>query len=329
MEDNGQLTFADDPLLPRCNDAYALIERGEFSAALAEFDSLMTDHPEYPGIIEGYRTSKFWDNRHDELVSLGQGKDTADFLMQQWNDFAAYAAEKTFTDTPAFKAAMKHVYFTAAHHYKIAFQTQQNPTDGFALLLNLGVCFITLGEYNLAVETLEYARTSSSVSARTLALLGEAYFHTGDIPKSMLLFREAFFINPAEIDLELIKSKPIQDIITHLEKIKPHADDIREWIPVAGYTEDIFYVKRQLNNQQVESIKRDIYNLEQNLKNMPSDKISKSPILPRIINKYLWMLDYFIFQKYDFQSISEIRSRLSVLDRDIFEPYFANHPNKM
>ena len=64
---------------------------------------------------------------------------------------------------------------------------------------------------------MEYARNSYNANARLLSILGEAYFHTDDIPKSLLYFREAFFVKPSDIDLELIKAKPVLEL---LEKVK-------------------------------------------------------------------------------------------------------------
>lgn len=322
MDRDGQLTFSDDPLLLGINEAYGLIEEGKFAEAAQKIDGLLNGNPEYPGLVEGYRTAKFWNNRREELGRLERGKQTADFLMTQWEAFKKYAQEKDLTLSSAYRSAMRYVFFTASEHYKLAFQGQESTADNFDLLLNLGICFLTLGEYRHAAETLEYARSSYRTSARLLAILGEAYFNASEVPKSLLLFREAFFLNPSEIELSLLKSKPIADLVAFVREKKPQAADVREWIPVFGFLEDVFYVKRQLNTQQVETIKREIYTLEANLKGMSREKIESTHVIPRLINKYLWMLDYFEFQQYDFENITEIRSRLIAIDKELFEGYF-------
>ena len=173
-----------------------------------------------------------------------------------------------------------------------------------------------------AIETLEYARSSHKNSAKLLAVLGEAYFHIDEISKSILYFKEAFFINPSEININLLKSKPIQNLIEIIHEMKPDCNDIREWIPIFGFTEDIFYMRRNLNNEQIETIKREIYSLEMNFQITGKDKIASSNITPRLINKYLWMLDYFNNQERDLESIAEIKSRLIQIDKDIFNKYF-------
>jgi len=322
MDQDGQLIFSDDPFLIGCNTAYQLIEEGKFSEALEKIDDLMNRNPDYPGLAETYRTVKFWINRLDGIEGLDEGKMTADFLMKEWEEFTRYAAEKGMVDTAPYISAMKHVFFRASEHYTIAFVREQSTVDNFDLLINLGICFIKLEDYRRAIETLEYARSSLRSSARLLSLLGEAYYQTSDVPKSLLYFKEAFFINPSELDLKLIASKPVKDLEEISQKLKPGADP-REWIPVFGYLQDIFYVKRHLNSQQVESIKREIYALETAFQQAGKERLHDTNIVPRLINKYLWMLDYFEYQNYDFNSITDIRSRLLKLDRDLFKDYFA------
>ncbi|MBN2077523.1 MAG: tetratricopeptide repeat protein, partial [Spirochaetes bacterium] len=196
MDKDGQLTFSDDPILNGINEVYQLVERGDFGRAVEMVDELMDIDADYPGLIEAYRVAKFWQNRQKEIVGLEEGKETAEYLMGQWEVFSEYAEGKGMTASSAFRAAMRFVFFKAADHYQHAFREQQDTSKNFQFLLNLGDCFLRLEEYAKAIETLEFAKSSYRSNARLMAILGEAYFHTGDLPKSILCFREAFFIDP-------------------------------------------------------------------------------------------------------------------------------------
>ncbi|HNR87751.1 MAG TPA: hypothetical protein PKM65_05385 [Spirochaetota bacterium] len=328
MDRNGQLTFSDDPLLPRLNEAYRLIEDGSFHEAVAIFDELMDANPDYPGVPEGYRVARFWNNRAVEMTQEAEGKKKADYLMRQWKDFSKYAGEKQIADSAAARAAMKYIFQIASRQYRIAFQRGEGAADNFELLLNLGYCLVTLGDHKNVIDTLEYARSSYRASARLLAILGESYFHTGDVPKSLLYFREAFFLDPSEIDLSIVKAKPVTDLLQTVRTERPGCADPREWAPVYGYLQDVFYVRRQLGSHQIESIKKDIYTLETNFQTLSRDRIENSNITPRLINKYLWMLDYFEYQNYDFQSVTEIRQRLVAIDKRLFEEHFKREKKK-
>ncbi len=323
MDKDGQLTFSDDPILNVINEVYQLIERGDFGSAVEKVDGLMDIDADYPGLIEAYRVAKFWQNRQKEIVNLEEGKETAEYLMEQWEIFSEYAEGKGMTASSSFKSAMRFVFFKAADHYQFAFKEQQDTSKNFQFLLNLGDCFLRLEEYGRAIETLEFAKSSYKSNARLMAILGEAYYHTGDVPKSILCFREAFFIDPAEIDLGVLKAKPVLDLIDIVRSERADPRDIVEWIPVYGFIHDIFYVKRNLNAHQVENIEKDIYNLEVTFQKMNTTQVESSNIVPRLLNKYIWLLDYYTLQNYNFDNITQIRERLLNIDRELFQDYFT------
>ncbi|NMB65445.1 MAG: hypothetical protein GYA16_11325, partial [Spirochaetes bacterium] len=202
MDKNGQLTFFDDPLLQGINEAYTFIEAGDFTQAVKKIDDLMTINPDYPGLAEAYRVARFWESRKKAMQELQKGKDTADFLMTQWEEFEAFAQNRGLVWATAYQKAMRFVFFTASEHYTIAFNDRENPTDNLQLLMQLGTCFIRLGEYQHTIEALEYARSAYRSNACILSLLAESYYHTGDVPRALLYFREAFLLNPSEIDIQ-------------------------------------------------------------------------------------------------------------------------------
>ena len=242
--------------------------------------------------------------------------------MKQWDVFTEYVESKKMTASSAYKAAMRHVFFMASDHYKHAFMEQQDTSNNFIFLLNLGDCFLRLEEYQFAIDTLEFAKNSYKSNARLLAILGEAYFHIDDIPKSLLYFREAFYVDPSEVDLDLIKAKPVRDLVEIIKRGRSDYKNINEWIPVYGFLHDIFYVKRNINTHQADVIQNDLYNLEVNYQKMSRDQLENSNVVPRLINKYLWMLDYYELQNYSFENISQIRERLMNISSDLFKEYF-------
>ncbi len=323
MDKNGQLTFSDDPILNGINEVYQHIEKGEFASAVTKIDELMDIDADYPGLIESYRVAKFWNNREKEIKTLEEGKDSAEYLMGQWEVFNEYAESKNMVSSSAFKYAMRYIFFKAADNYMFAFREQQDTSSNFQFLLNLGDCFLRLEEYKRAIDTLEYAKGSYKSNARLMAILGEAYFHSGDMSKSLLSFREAFFIDPAEIDLGILKAKPILELVEIVKKERADFRDITEWIPIYGFIHDVFYVKRNLSAHQVDGIQKDIYNLELTYQKMNKSQVEGSNIMPRLINKYLWLLDYYSLQSYNFDTVSQIRDRLLNMHRELFHEYFS------
>jgi len=66
-----------------------------------------------------------------------------------------------------------------------------------------------------------------------------------------------------------------------------------------------------MNVHQLETIQRDAYNLELSYQKMSVQQLEQSSILPKLINKYLWLLDYYELQHYSFEHIAQIRNGLS------------------
>ncbi len=328
MDKNGQLNFSDDPLLSENGEIYQLISEGNFREAIKKIDKLMNINPDYPGLVESYRTAKFWQNRDKDLKKAEEGKMTADFLMEEWALYEDYASTRGMENSSAYKAAMKFIFFKASENYKLAFQRNEETGNRLDLLINLGDCFLRLKEYKYAVETLEYARNSYSASAKMMFILGESYFHLDDIPKALLYFREAFLIDPSQLDLSIIECKPVNDIVEIIKNSGKQYRDIREWIPVYGFITDIFYIRRNINKHQIELLQNEVFSLEKNYVKLNSDEIESTNILPRMINKYLWLLDYYVHQNINFDNSNQIRERLLNLDRELFEEFLNTPPYK-
>jgi hypothetical protein len=69
-------------------------------------------------------------------------------------------------------------------------------------------------------------------------------------------------------------------------------------------------------------MEREIYNLEINYQRMNRDQIYSTPVLPRLMNKYLWMYEYYEVQNYNFENMIQIRDRLLALNRELFNDFF-------
>ena len=300
-----------------------MIQDGKFHEAVENLEQLKDVDPDYPGFLASYRTARFWLNRNDEISSMPEGKKRADFLMTEWENYEEYAKDKNMQNTSSYRAAMMNIYYAASRHYGISFMKQENTASvNFDLLLKLGACFIKLGNHKKAVETLEYAVNSYNAHAGLLSMLAESFYNLGEVPKSLWYFKEAFFWDPSLINLDLITAEPVQRLVGFVREDRKNCYDAREWVPVYGFITDILYVRRDIHERQVEFIKEQIYNLEVSFQKMNREQIESSNVLPRLLTRYLWILEYFEFQKYSFENIGQIRDRLLQIDKPLFEEYF-------
>jgi len=148
---------------------------------------------------------------------------------------------KNLTVSSAFKASMRYIFIKAATITSSRSASSRHLKQ-FPVFIELGDCFLRLEEYNLAIETLEFARSSYKSNARLMAILGEAYYHIDDISKSLSQLQGAFFIDPSRL-IYLLKAKPIVELAAIVRRnggFKRH----RRMDAIYGYIHDIFYVKR-------------------------------------------------------------------------------------
>ncbi len=328
MDKTEQLTFSDDPLLNGLNLACSYIERGAFKDAADIIDKLMDTDPDYPGLAAGYRTAKFWFNRADEISRLAPGRETGDFLMSEWKNFEEYSKEKKITESRAFNAAMKYIYYEASSSYKQVCSSGPNAAN-MELLMNLGFCFLKSGDYQEAVKTLKTAAGQLyNPDARLLSILAEACFHLGQIPDSLWYFREAFFIEPSAVDIDALKAEPVIQLVNAVRKDRPDCRDVREWIPVYGFLTDIFYVRKNLDRRQIDLIKDQCYSLEVNYQRLNREQLAEGKTKPRLITRYLWLMDFFEFQEYSLKDLKEIKERLLQIDEPLLQDYLNKIPGK-
>jgi len=124
--------------------------------------------------------------------------------------------------------------------------------------------------------------------------------------------------------LDIIFADPIVETIKIINTHKKNIYDIREWIPIYATIANFFFARKKLNKHQISTIEKDAYNLEINYQQMNSEQIENSNVLPRMLNKYIWILDYYEFQEYNFQNVSQVRDRLIKLEPNLFKEFFKN-----
>jgi tetratricopeptide (TPR) repeat protein len=187
------------------------------------------------------------------------------------------------------------------------------------LLLLVGRCYKGTGNYDEALKYLEQAARFKREDGETLAELADVNALLEDAVRAKTLFREAFFLSPEKIDLRLMESPMIIRLRNRLvgEKAYPE-EELREWIPVYGRLWGVFTVQRELKPIEFGKLKQSIFTLETECRGNPG----RSALLkPRLINRYLWLLDYYESKREDRELIEEVKLKIKVTDPEIFERY--------
>jgi len=187
------------------------------------------------------------------------------------------------------------------------------------LLLLVGRCYKGVGNYDEAIKYIEQAANFKREDGETLAELADVNAMLGKTNAAKALFREAFFLNPEKIDVRSLESEMIVRLRKKLlQEMKFREEELREWIPVYGRLWGVFTVTRELKQIEVGRLKQSIFTLETECRGNPA----RRPILvPRLINRYFWLIDYYTSSKEDPELIEGVLLKIKTTDPEIYERY--------
>ena len=186
------------------------------------------------------------------------------------------------------------------------------------LLLLAGRCYKGLGNYDEALKYLEQAIRFKREDAESLAELADIYALLADTKAAKALFREAFYIDPGKVSILSMESELILRLWDKVAELGYKEDEICEWVPVYGYLWGVFSVKRELKQVEIGRLKQSIFSLEAEKTANPS---RKTRIIPRLLNRYFWLIDHYESSGADPALIEELLLKIKVTDPDIYQRY--------
>jgi hypothetical protein len=89
---------------------------------------------------------------------------------------------------------------------------------------------------------------------------------------------------------------------------------------VYGAVFGVFNVKRELKAVEAGKLRQSIYQLENESREGGEDRAT---LVPRLINRYFWIIDYYIAAKEDRARIDEVLLKIRLLDQSIYKQYTA------
>lgn len=329
MDISGQLTFEDSPLSTHFNEGLSYIQKGNLQKTLEIMEDILSKNSKFTGVIETIKSVKFWQNRWTKAFQFAQGYDRAYYLLNEWENYNKFIISSHINYDKIIISLKNFIFKNIIKN--LVYSYQQSDVPNIDVLLQIGEIFLNIEEHKKAIESMEYARLFKKKDPYLLSLLADAYFRADIIDKAKVLFREAFLYNPQKVQISKIKADFIHEII---ENIKNEAELssqlILEWIPVYGVLLNIFNVKREINTDELSRLNMEIQELETEYY---SKKFNNNLIIPRIINRYFWLLDYYSLQNINKEYIDIYLNKLKDINKSIYEKYLllieANSNNKV
>lgn len=301
------------------SNAYESLRCVDLAAAIELLDRALAADYEHPEVLYALKCANFWSERLGRLSSMPNPFERGEYVMGQWKAFSAFSAKLAGDFEPA-RYAFKRFAFSLALQYYKALPPEENESHEVELALRMGRCFKGSGDFDSALKALEPATRARKDDAEVLAELADTYALSGDARSSKALFREAFYVAPQRIDLDFLESEMARRLIDRVASLGYSGTELAEWIPVYGNLLGVFSVKRELKAVEAGKLRQSIYQLENELK---ENQESRATLVPRLINRYFWLIDYCMTAKEDKAKIDEILLKIRLLDVSVYKQYIA------
>jgi tetratricopeptide (TPR) repeat protein len=302
------------------SNAYESLKCVDLCGATEILERALAVDFESPEVLWALKCANFWSERVPRLEAMPNPFERGEYAIAQWKSFASFAA-KLGGDFERALFAYKRFTFSLALAQYSALPADEKESHEADLALRIGICLKGTGDYVGALRSLEAAARERKEDAALLAELADAYALQGDERSSKALFREAFFLAPQRVDLELLESGMIRRLAAKVAELGYTGPELAEWMPVYGALLGVFSVKRELKTVEVGKLRQSIYQLENEAKECGDG--DRATLVPRLINRYFWIIDHYIAAKEDRAKIDEVLLKVRLLDLSIYKQYTA------
>ena len=305
--------------------AYHCLKTRDPEGSLLALNEALTLDFEHAETSYALKCLSWWTERLKKLSEFGDSCDRGRFILSQWKSFYSFLdriGERQNFDNCLY--ALKHFVFSSAlGFFENLLGDGENQYDP-GLLLLVGRCYKGVGNFEEALKYLEQAARFKREDGETLSELADVNALLEETRAAKALFREAFFIDPQGVEIQNMDSELILRLADLVREAGYSGRELLEWIPVYGTLYGVFSIKRELKMAELGKLKQSIFGLENEVRGRTGTKAEGSGLallLPRLINRYLWLIDYYEYVKADPALIEETLLKIKIVDPAVYERY--------
>lgn len=303
-------------------NAASCLSQGDFAGARKIYADMLSADLFNRDIKAAMVYSSFWERRKLKYDAVSGHISKGKFLISQWKSFVTFTRKwGKGKGEYIITRIRQHIFNEALYSFTRA-KNEFMVADG-DILFCIGICHKRLGNHKDAVINLENANYKKQNDAAILAELADCMAIRGEDRKARLLFREAFFLNPQGVDIDFLESEKIRELADRIRNDGYSERALREWIPVYGAGCGYFNEKRELRPLEFDTLRRDLMNLESRLSSNDSER---ELVIPRLINRYLWLIDYYTARKNRIGT-EETYRKIRDLNPDLYAIFTNNGEN--
>jgi tetratricopeptide (TPR) repeat protein len=303
--------------------AYDSLKTSDTASALLALEEALKIDYEHPEVVYALKCLNWWLERIKRLEDFHDPYDKGGFILSQWKSFYSFLDRIGDGGNPAHDpcqyAIRRFVFSTALQSFDdlLGGGTNQHDPD---LLLLVGRCYKGVGNYEQALQYLEQAGRFKREDGETLSELADVNALLGETRSAKALFREAFFMDPQGVDLHSMESELIIRLADRVKALGFTGLELLEWLPIYGCLYGVFSVKRELKQVELGRLKQSIFSLENEIRGDPENA---ALLIPRLINRYFWLIDHYENVQEDPALIEETMLKIKIIDSTIYERYMS------
>jgi len=300
------------------SEAYEFLLKSDLASAQASFERALEADFEDEELLYSMKCAQWW---ADSIAKAGMIQDhfeAGEYIINRWKAFKVFLDRLGSSYERAASAFKQFAFGSALSRYSRLAEDGESADP--EVILRLGRAYKGKGDYEAAVHQLEAASKAKRDDPAIMAELADAYALIDESRASKALFREAFFINPQQVDIDLLESSMYEKLAEKVTDYGKSGIEAAEWIPVLGELFGAFSVKRELKPVEAGKLKQSIYEMETEL---AADGSRRAILVPRLINRYFWLVDHYMNKKEERSKIDELLLKIKLLDPVVYKQYIA------
>ncbi|MDR3301229.1 MAG: tetratricopeptide repeat protein [Spirochaetaceae bacterium] len=305
-------------------EAFKYLKEGDAGRAIEIIESALRIDYDEPELLWTLKCVSWWLEKIKCLEGIPSPYDRGIFIMSQWKGFYGFLDKIGGSFDNGRYAVRRFVSALALENFKEVLSEGGLRHDP-VLDLQIGRCYKGSGEYEAALEYIQKAARHMRESGEALAELADVEALLGEAKQAKVLFREAFFVDPEKIEVRSMESQEIVQLAGMVRKTGVPSDTLAEWIPVYGALFGVFSVKRELKASELSRLKQEIFTYENDVRNNNEEK---NILVPRLLNRYLWLLDHYENTNESGASINEVLYKIKFIDAAIYDRYMSVKGNR-
>jgi|GEM_PF-1570951 hypothetical protein len=290
---------------------------GNFKEAYNVIEEILKEESNFETIFVQHKIIKYWINRIEVINKIKDPYEKGLYLLNEWKNFCNYIREFNVLKVVELESISYFIHNSALESFIKAKEEGEFKEKNLDLLLKIALCYKELGNYDESIGILKYVYNLNH-DPQILIYLADLYYLKGEYLSSRLIFKEVFFFeNYFDIDFCDISCDVFFNIIDKIKRDGFNEFEINYWIPVYGFIEGFFNVRRELIQVEVEKIKTNLNSIEKSY--YSDDGKIKQNLKPVLIKNYIILLEYYFYQEFDKNKFEQYLDKIKNMDSLIYE----------